>query len=43
MEMMDINERLMEIETAEHFGSVGAEVAAIEGDMTEELTPYKRL
>jgi molecular chaperone HscB len=37
MEMMDINERLMEIETAEQFGHIGAEVAAIEGDMTEEL------
>ena len=37
MEMMDINERLMEIDNAEQFGEIGAEVAAIEGDMTEEL------
>jgi len=37
MEMMDINERLMEVETAEQFGHIGAEVAAIEGDMVEQL------
>ncbi len=37
MEMMDINERLMEIENAEQFGEIAAEVAAIEGDMAEEL------
>lgn len=37
MEMMDLNERLMEIENAEQFGEISAEVAAIEGDMTEEL------
>ncbi|RFZ94401.1 Fe-S protein assembly co-chaperone HscB [Mucilaginibacter conchicola] len=37
MEMMDINERLMEIENAEQFGEISAEVAAIEGDMNEEL------
>ncbi|RYU92147.1 Fe-S protein assembly co-chaperone HscB [Mucilaginibacter terrigena] len=37
MEMMDINERLMEIETAAQFGDISAEVAAIEGDITEEL------
>ncbi|MBL4677465.1 MAG: Fe-S protein assembly co-chaperone HscB, partial [Mucilaginibacter sp.] len=37
MEMMDINERLMEIENKEQFGEVSAEVAAIEGDMNEEL------
>ncbi|MET3980065.1 molecular chaperone HscB [Mucilaginibacter sp. UYP25] len=40
MEMMDINERLMEIENAEQFGAIGAEVAAIEGDMTEELNGF---
>jgi molecular chaperone HscB len=37
MEMMDINERLMEIEDAEQLADVTAEVAAIEGDMTEAL------
>ncbi len=37
MEMMDINERLMEIENAEQFGEICAEVAAIEGDMNQEL------
>jgi molecular chaperone HscB len=37
MEMMDINERLMEIEDADQLGGVTAEVAAIEGDMTEAL------
>ena len=37
MEMMDINERLMEIEDAEQLANVTAEVAAIEGDITEAL------
>lgn len=38
MEMMDINERLMEIENAQQLAEVTAEVLAIEGDITEELT-----
>lgn len=42
MEMMDINERLMEIENAEQFGEISAEVAAIEGDMNEELSSLTR-
>ena len=37
MEMMDINERLMEIENAEQLAEVTAEVLAIEGDINEEL------
>jgi molecular chaperone HscB len=37
MEMMDINERLMEIENAEQLAEVTAEVLAIEGDISEEL------
>jgi molecular chaperone HscB len=37
MDMMDLNERLMDIENAEQFGHISAEVAAIEGDMAEEL------
>ncbi|GGH24005.1 Fe-S protein assembly co-chaperone HscB [Mucilaginibacter phyllosphaerae] len=37
MEMMDLNERLMEIENAGQLGEISAEVAAIEGDMAEEL------
>lgn len=42
MEMMDINERLMEIENAEQFGEISAEVAAIEGDMNQELNSLTR-
>ncbi|QXV67686.1 Fe-S protein assembly co-chaperone HscB [Mucilaginibacter sp. 21P] len=42
MEMMDINERLMEIENGEQFGEISAEVAAIEGDMNEELNSLTR-
>ncbi|WP_369803561.1 Fe-S protein assembly co-chaperone HscB [Mucilaginibacter sp. MD40] len=42
MEMMDINERLMEIESAEQFGEISAEVAAIEGDMNQELNSLTR-
>ncbi|MFD0794016.1 Fe-S protein assembly co-chaperone HscB [Mucilaginibacter litoreus] len=42
MEMMEINERLMEIETAEQFGEISAEVAAIEGDMIEELNGFTK-
>jgi molecular chaperone HscB len=37
MEMMDINERLMEIENKEQLADVTAEVLAIEGDINEEL------
>jgi molecular chaperone HscB len=37
MEMMDINERLMEIENAEQLAAVTAEVLAIEGDIVDEL------
>ena len=37
MEMMDINERLMEIDNKEELGHVTAEVLAIEGDINTEL------
>jgi len=37
MEMMDINERLLEIENAEQLAAVTAEVLAIEGDIVDEL------
>jgi molecular chaperone HscB len=37
MEMMDINERLMDVESAEDLANVTAEVLAIEGDIDEEL------
>ena len=37
MEMMDINERIMEVDSKEELGSITAEVLAIEGDMNEEL------
>jgi molecular chaperone HscB len=37
MEMMDINERLMEVDNAEELGSITAEVLAVEGDMSDEL------
>jgi molecular chaperone HscB len=37
MEMMDINERLMEIENAEQLADVTGEVLAIEGDIDEEM------
>ena len=37
MEMMDINERLMEIENAEQLAEVTGEVLAIEGDINEGL------
>jgi molecular chaperone HscB len=37
MEMMDINERLMEIEGKQQLADVTAEVLAIEGDINEEL------
>jgi molecular chaperone HscB len=38
MEMMDINERLMEVDDAVGLGHIAAEVLAIEGDMTESIT-----
>jgi molecular chaperone HscB len=37
MEMMDINERLMEVEDAEQLGHITAEMLAIEGDIDEKL------
>lgn len=37
MEMMDINERLMEVDNAADLGSITAEVLAVEGDMSDEL------
>jgi molecular chaperone HscB len=37
MEMMDINERLMEVDDAAELGSITGEVLAIEGDMNEKL------
>jgi len=37
MEMMDINERLMEVDDAQQLGHITAEVLAIESDMNEEL------
>lgn len=37
MEMMDINERLMEVDNASELGSITGEVLAIEGDMNEKL------
>ncbi len=38
MEMMDINERLMELDSAEEMGHLTAEVLAVEGDINEKLT-----
>jgi molecular chaperone HscB len=40
MEMMDINERLMEVDDAEQLGHLTAEVLAIEGDITESLASF---
>ena len=37
MEMMDINERLMEVEDAEQLAQVTAEVLAIEGDINDKI------
>jgi molecular chaperone HscB len=37
MEMMDINERLMEVDSAKELASITAEVLAIESDMSDEL------
>lgn len=38
MEMMEINERLMEVETPEELGSITAEVLAFEGDINQKLS-----
>jgi molecular chaperone HscB len=38
MEMMDINERLMEVDDKEELANITNEVLAIEGDLNEELT-----
>ncbi|WP_295801492.1 Fe-S protein assembly co-chaperone HscB [Mucilaginibacter sp.] len=38
MEMMDINERLMEVDDADALGHITAEVLAIEGDIDENIT-----
>jgi molecular chaperone HscB len=40
MEMMDINERLMEIDDAEQLGHLTAEVLAIEGDIEESIARF---
>jgi len=37
MEMMDLNERLMEVENAEQLAGITAEALAIEGDMQNDL------
>jgi len=37
MEMMDINERLMEVDDQQELGHITAEVLAIESDINEEL------
>ena len=37
MEMMDINERLMEVDNAKSLAGITGEVLAIEGDITEQL------
>jgi len=38
MEMMDINERLMEVDDAQQLAAVTSEVLAIEGDINDKLT-----
>jgi len=38
MEMMDINERLMELENAEQLGHLTAEVLAVEDDIKQKIT-----
>jgi molecular chaperone HscB len=40
MEMMDINERLMEVEDAEQLGHLTAEVLAIEGDIEDGIARF---
>lgn len=37
MEMMDINERLMEIDGADQWSAINSEVLAIEGDINQKL------
>jgi molecular chaperone HscB len=37
MEMMDINERLMEVDHAEELGRITNEVLAVEGDISQKL------
>ncbi len=37
MEMMDINERLMEVDDSEQWGEINSEVLAIEGDIYTKL------
>ncbi len=37
MEMMDLNERLMEIDTKEDLAHITTEVLAVEGDLNDEL------
>ncbi|RYY37808.1 MAG: Fe-S protein assembly co-chaperone HscB [Sphingobacteriaceae bacterium] len=38
MEMMDINERLMEVENGDQLADISAEAAAIEGDIVQEIS-----
>ncbi|MEP6613317.1 MAG: Fe-S protein assembly co-chaperone HscB [Mucilaginibacter sp.] len=40
MEMMDINERLMEVDDAAALGHITAEVLAIEGDIDESIAAH---
>lgn len=40
MEMMDINERLMEVDDANQLGHITAEVLAIEGDIDESIAGF---
>ena len=40
MEMMDINERLMEVDDANELGHITAEVLAIEGDIEESIARF---
>ncbi|MFD1256742.1 Fe-S protein assembly co-chaperone HscB [Mucilaginibacter terrae] len=37
MEMMDLNERLMEVDDAEHLANIRAEALAVEDDLNSEL------
>jgi molecular chaperone HscB len=37
MEMMDLNERLMEVDDAEQLGHITAEVLAVEGDIHDKI------
>ena len=37
MEMMDLNERLMEVDNAQELGHITAEVLAVEGDIEDKL------